>query len=97
MIADVRGKRPSQAAQQLMDRGAALRKWLNRLASRVDKSGVDRWAGGLACLPDLTLFCRAVSFVCFYIFFGGAGVEERGGKGRTRALGASTGALLLCA
>ena len=28
--------------QQLLDRGSALRKWLNRLASRLDKSGVDR-------------------------------------------------------
>jgi hypothetical protein len=41
-LSDVRNKRPNQAQQQLIDRGATLRKWLNRLASRLDKSGMDR-------------------------------------------------------
>ena len=42
LLQDVKLKRANQAQQQLIDRGAALRKWLNRLASRHDQSGVDR-------------------------------------------------------
>jgi hypothetical protein len=42
LIQDVRNKRVKQAHQQIMDRGAALRKWINRLASRHDQSGIDR-------------------------------------------------------
>lgn len=43
LIQDVRNKRVKQSHQQIIDRGAALRKWINRLASRHDQSGIDRF------------------------------------------------------